>query len=112
MYVYPGESTESTLECNVNVTVAGNAVVLVDPLVVDDWFTCAAMHILTSDDVDNLERDSTATVSAKDVYDFEVSASDTEVVELDQVRTTVSVVICRVGAPGRRVMGCGRRHVG
>lgn len=95
-----------------DVMVAGSSLVLVDPLVVNDWLMCATAHILTPDEVDSLERDSTSIVSAKDVSHFEVSVPNAELVELNQVRTTVWVVICRIDAPGRRVVGCGRCHVG
>lgn len=94
-YLCPGESNESDLQCNVNFAVSGNAVTLADPLVVDNWVTCAAVHVVTFDDVENLERESTATVQAGDIFGYEVSASDAEVVVLDQVMSAD----CGAGKP-------------
>lgn len=93
-------------------TVTENTIVLADSLAVGDWFMCAASHILTSGDIDDLERDSFATGFAKDWYDFEVSASDAEVVKLNQVRTTVWIILSTLGPRGRGVVGCDLRHVG
>lgn len=85
--MHPGEGNESTLRCNVDFVVFGHAIALADPLVVDDWVTCAAVRVVTSDDVDNLKRNPSAIVSAEDVYGDEVSASDANMVVLNQVRS-------------------------
>lgn len=92
-------------------TVSGNAVVLVDPLAIGDWFMCAAVHTLTSGDADNLERKSAARVSSGDMYDFELPPPDAQVVGLNQVRTMVLFTICAARARGRGVVGCCRRCV-
>ena len=70
-------------------TVSGSAVVLDEALVADNGFTCSAVYAITADDVNNLERDSTVTVYAKDVYGYEVSDSDAELVDLHQVKEEV-----------------------
>ena len=80
------ESGESTLQCNVGATVSGSAVVLDEALVADNGFTCSAVYAITTDDVNNLERDNTVTVYAKDVFGYEVSASHAELVDLHQVK--------------------------
>lgn len=52
--------------------------------------TCTGSHVITAADVDNLERDSSASVSAEDEYATEVTSSSDVTVVLDQVCADVS----------------------
>lgn len=77
---------ESTLDCGTAAhSVEGNVVVLESELELAAEVTCTGSHVITAADVDNLERESSASVTAVDEYSTEVTASSTEIVVLDQV---------------------------
>lgn len=80
-----GSSGESNLSCDTTFAVDGDKVVLRSPLAVDGGVTCTGTHEVTASDVDNLERESTATVNAVDVYEYIVRATATTSVALEQV---------------------------
>lgn len=71
--------------CSKPFTVSKDKVDIIDPLAVDMEISCSYMHVLTADDVDTLERQTTTTVIGKDVYGFQVEASSTETVSFSQV---------------------------
>lgn len=76
---------ESTIVCTEDFTVLGGGVTISNPLVVDGEVSCSYTHLLTADDVNDLERTAVVHVTAKDEHDYQVVASVTEVVSLSQV---------------------------
>lgn len=77
----------SALDCDAAFSVDDSSVVLSSPLILNAVVTCNGTHILTSADVDNLERQSGGIVTAVDEYLTEVSAEAAVVVTFEQVRT-------------------------
>ena len=71
--------------CSEDYTVQGDGVVLTSRLDLDAVVTCTSSHEITATDIDNLERDSSASVVAVDAYFTEVHAEATVTVGLDQV---------------------------
>jgi len=67
--------------------VESSAVVLTSTLLLSDVVTCTGSYVITAADVDNLERESGASVTAVDKYGTEVYNEDTVTVGLDQVST-------------------------
>ena len=61
--------------------------VLTSSLGLDAEVTCTGSHAVTAADIDNLERISSASVTAVDEYMTEVEAQATVNVGLDQVRS-------------------------
>lgn len=76
----------STIQCPTDVPVeySGSAVVLTSPLAAGASIVCTGTYTLTTQDIDNLLCSSLGTVTANDRYDFEVEASVTETVTLEQ----------------------------
>lgn len=72
--------------CTQDFTVFKNEVVITHSLVVDAEISCSYTHVLTADDVNELERKAIVTVTARDEYDYQVESSLTEVVSLSQVK--------------------------
>lgn len=58
---------------------------LVAPLVAGESVVCTGIYTLEAEDVDNLMRESLATVEAKDEYGYEVTSSAADTVTLEQV---------------------------
>lgn len=79
------DAGESMIVCDEAYSVFEETVTLADDLAVDGEIKCYYTYVLTAGDVDNLERRAIGTVIAKDVYDYQVVASDTETVSLSQV---------------------------
>lgn len=84
LLAFPAEGG-STIVCTEAFTVFGGGVNISNPLVVDGEVSCSYTLLLTADDVDDLERTAVVTVTAGDEYDYQVTASATEVVSLSQV---------------------------
>lgn len=82
--LYSGNG-RSTVVCDKAFIVPRDSVTLAYPLAVDETVTCSGAYSLTVQDIDNLERITIGTVTAKDEYSYEVGASDTETVALSQV---------------------------
>ncbi len=61
--------------------------VLTSSLLLSEVVTCNGFHVITAADVDNLERESGANVTAVDKYGTLVYNEDTAIVGLDQVST-------------------------
>lgn len=59
--------------------------VLTSPLAADASVVCTGTYTLTAQDINNLLRTNLATVKASDQYDYEVEASVTDTVMLEQV---------------------------
>lgn len=79
---------DSTIVCTAEDFIVNKGDInIAGPLAVDRDVSCSYTYILTADDVDNLERKAVVKVTGKDEYDYEVDASDTEVVSLSQVTT-------------------------
>ncbi|CAB1117937.1 unnamed protein product [Ectocarpus sp. CCAP 1310/34] len=76
---------QSTLVCTEAYVVEGDGVVLASSLALDAEVTCTGFHAVTAADVDNLERHSSASVTAVDVYMTEIQDERTVTVGLDQV---------------------------
>lgn len=83
-FLLPAEG-ESTIVCNEDFAVFQGSVHITDPLVPNGFISCNYTHLLTADDVNNLERRDVVNVRARDGYDYEVEASVTEVVSFSQV---------------------------
>lgn len=79
------DAGESMIVCDEAYSVFKETVTLADDLAVDGEINCYYTYLLTAGDVDNLQRRATGTVIAKDVYNYQVVASDTETVSLSQV---------------------------
>lgn len=77
---------ESKIVCTQDFTVFKNEVTITDSLVVDAEISCSYIHVLTADDVNELERKAIVTVTARDEYDYQVESSFSEVVSLSQVK--------------------------
>lgn len=77
----------STIKCPADVSVeySGLAVVLTSPLAAGASVVCTGTYTLTAQDIDDLLRTNVVTVEARDNYDYEVEASVTDTVTLDQV---------------------------
>lgn len=80
----PTAGGDSVLDCNADCTVQGDSVVLTS-LALNAVVTCTGSHVITAADIDNLERKSSASVTAVDAYFTEVEAAATVTVGLDQV---------------------------
>ena len=76
---------QSTLVCTEAYAVQGDRVVLASSLALDAEVTCTGSHAVTAADVNNLERDSSASVTAVDGYMTEIQDERTVTVGLDQV---------------------------
>lgn len=77
---------ESTIVCIQDFTVFKNEVNITGSLAVDAEISCSYTHVLTADDVNELERKAVVTVTARDEYDYQVESSLSEVVSLSQVK--------------------------
>lgn len=77
---------DSSLDCDAAFSVAGSTIVL-ESLAVNGLVVCTGTFMLSADDVDNLERESGATVAAVDKYGYSVGAAATALVVLSQVVT-------------------------
>lgn len=82
------DAGQSAIVCGESSTVFEDMVLFTAPLAVDAVITCSGTHVLTAADVDNLERTTIGTATAKDEYDYKVEASSSETVSLSQVRSS------------------------
>lgn len=71
--------------CDSDFSVDGDEVLLSSSLALEAVVTCNGTHELNIADVDNLERRSTANVTAVDKYSKEVAAAAAMVVAFEQV---------------------------
>lgn len=77
----------SSITCSEdNYTVSGDTVSLSQSLAVGSIVTCSGYYTLTATDIDNLERVTTTTVSARDEHSYGLEESFTETVQLSQVK--------------------------
>ncbi|CAM9249880.1 unnamed protein product, partial [Hapterophycus canaliculatus] len=76
---------KSTIVCSGDFIVFEGGVNVTDALVVDAEITCNYTHVLTADNINDLETEAVVKVTAKDEHDYHVEASATEVVSFSQV---------------------------
>lgn len=77
---------KSTLVCGTDYKTQEDSVVLTASLALYAEVMCNGSYVVTAADIDNLERASTASVTAMDDYMTEVEAEAAVNVGLDQVR--------------------------
>lgn len=75
----------SIIGCSENDSVSDNLFISPGSLEVGGVVSCRGNYAVTADDIDNLERMTNTTVTAKDEYGYGVNHSYTEIVGLSQV---------------------------